>query len=570
MRKRKYNNSRLFIVFVIFISILSFYITRIIYLQAYKSQYLSKLAHKQHSVVLELKPQRGDILDRNYRKLALDHSVYSVFAVPRKISADKKDGVAQALSKVLDLDRGLILGRIEQDKAFVWIKRELDKDLSDAVEALNIDGVELLKEYKRFYPKGNLASHIIGFAGLDDTGLEGVELEYNSYLKGSPGWRWTVRDAKRRSLLSGDVKSIPPSEGLDIILTIDETIQHIAERELEKAFKKYRAKSASIIVMDPHTGEILALANRPTFDLNDFSRSTKDQMRNRGVTDLYEPGSVFKIVAASCAIENKAVELDQEFFCENGKYRVGGRILHDHEPYAMLTFREVVEKSSNIGVTKVAEMLGRDEIYRFSKLFGFGDPTGIDLPGEAVGILRPPREWSAMSISAVPIGQEVGVTSIQLVAAISAIANGGRLVRPHTVKEIRNDNGDLIKAFSPQESKRVLSRESAETIRDILKGVVENGTGRNAKADNYTMAGKTGTAQKIESGGGYSHSKFVASFLGFAPADSPKIAIIVSLDEPRPVYYGGLVSAPVFRNVAVDVLRYLNVPADKAIEEIKI
>ncbi|MEE8360366.1 MAG: penicillin-binding transpeptidase domain-containing protein [Candidatus Omnitrophota bacterium] len=519
---------------------------------------------------MELKPQRGDILDRNYRKLALDHSVYSVFAAPRKISADRKDSVAQALSKVLGLDKGLVLSRIEKDKAFVWIKRELDKDLSDAVEALNIDGVELLKEYKRFYPKGSLASHIIGFAGLDDTGLEGVELEYDSYLKGSPGWRWTVRDAKRRNIFSGDVKSIPPSEGLNVILTIDETIQHIAERELEKVFEKYRAKSASIIIMDPHTGEILALANRPTFDLNDFSRSTKDQMRNRAVTDLYEPGSVFKIVTASCAIENRAVELDQEFFCENGKYRVGGRILHDHKPYATLTFREIFEKSSNIGVTKVAEVLGRDEIYKFSRLFGFGDLTGIDLPGEAVGILRPPREWSAVSISAVPIGQEVGVTSIQLVTAVSAIANGGRLLRPHIVKEIRNANGDLIKAFSLQESKRVLSRESAKIIRDILKGVVENGTGRNAKADSYTTAGKTGTAQKIESGGGYSHSKFVASFLGFAPAESPKIAIIVSLDEPRPVYYGGLVSAPVFRNVAVDVLRYLNVPADKAKEETRI
>jgi cell division protein FtsI/penicillin-binding protein 2 len=504
------------------------------------------------------------------RKLAVDYNVYSIYAIPNKIRVSERPEIADALSGVLQVERDLILDRIENEKSFVWLKREVEKEISDAVSGLNINGIKLIKEYKRFYPKGSLASHVIGFAGLDDTGLEGVELAYDGYLKGAPGWRWTVRDAKRRDILSGDVKFIPPSEGLDVILTIDETIQHIAERELDKVFKRYKAKGASIIVMDPHNGDILALANRPSFDLNNFSSSMEDRMRNRAVTDIYEPGSVFKVVTASCAVEKRAVDLKQEFFCENGEYRIGGHVLHDHEPHGTLTFREIIEESSNIGVTKVAEIVGKDDIYSFCKLFGFGDLTGIDMPGEVRGILRHSNKWSRLSISSIPIGQEIAVTSIQLVTAISVIANGGYLVRPRVVREIRNKAQDVIKSFVPQEVRRVLSKESAETMRDILKGVVENGTGVDAGLGRYTTAGKTGTGQKVGADGRYSHKKFIASFLGFAPAVEPKIAIIVSVDEPRPVYYGGKVAAPVFRNVARDVLRYLKVQPDKREEAVNI
>lgn len=568
--RNKNHKSRLYLIFLIFIFILTFYITRIISLQLFKSPYLSKLAHYQHNILLVLEPERGDIFDRNLRPLALDLKVDSIYAVPKEMDQDHKLYAARALSPILKLDKDTILNRLNQDKSFIWIKREIDKESAEEIKRLDLNGIGLIKEYKRFYPNGPLASHLIGFAGVDDVGLEGVELAYNGYLKGSPGWRWTVRDAKRRDILSKDIKFIPPSDGFDVVLTIDEAIQHIAERELDGVYKKYNPKGASIIVMDPENGDILALANRPTFDLNTFSSSTLHEKRNRAVTDLFEPGSIFKVVTASCAIEKKLVDLEEKFFCEDGRYYVGGRILHDHTPHGTLTFREIIEKSSNIGVTKIAQILGKENIYKFIKLFGFGMPTDIDIPGEVNGIIRPPSQWSAVSISAIPIGQEVAVTSIQLVTAISAIANGGRLVRPRVVREIRDKDGNIVKSFTPLVSRRVLKEESCDIMKGILRGVVEKGTGRRASLDMYTAAGKTGTAQKLEPDGRYSHTKFIASFMGFAPADKPKVAIIVNVDEPRPVYYGGAVAAPAFRNVATDILKYLKVEPDKMKESIKL
>jgi len=554
---------RLYVIFIVFIGIFVFYVTRLTLLHVYPTTRVSTLADNQHNIILQLKPKRGDILDRNLNKLAVDYNVYSVFAVPMKIPADKKDRTARLLSKTLKIDEGLIRDRLMTDQQFAWIKREVEKSESDKVKALDLDGVELRKENKRFYPNGALASHIIGFSGLDDNGLEGIEFLCNGYLKGTPGWRWTIRDAKRRDIASGDEKIIPPADGLNVVLTIDEAIQHIAERELDKAFKKHNAKAASIIVMDPANGDILALANRPAYDLNEFSASSEDERRNRAVTDIYEPGSVFKVVTAACALEKGLVEPEQEFFCENGAYRIGGRILHDHHPYENLTFRQVIEKSSNIGVTKIAELIGKEGLYKYIKLFGFGELSEINMPGEAAGILRPPKKWSAVSISAIPIGQEVGVTTVQLASAISVIANDGYLMKPRIISRIVDKEGRIIKEFAPERVRRVLSSGTLEIMREILMGVVENGTGKRARLKRYTSAGKTGTAQKIGFDGRYSHSKFFASFMGFAPGDDPKIAIVVSVDEPTPVYYGGSVSAPVFKNVADEVLKYLKVEADK-------
>lgn len=561
MDKRAYK-SRLFIIFIFFISIFTFYATRIIFIQVFRATHLSKLAAKQHNIILELKPERGDILDRNLRKFAVDYNVFSIYAIPNAIKQEDKAGISDALCGILDVNRDVVLDRLRKDKSFVWIKREVDRETAKSVSALNISGVKMLKEYKRFYPKATLASHVVGFAGLDDFGLEGVELMYDGYLKGIPGWRWTVRDAKRRDIISGDTKLIPASEGLNVILTIDENIQHIAEREIDQVFQRYNAKGASVIVMDPHNGDILALANRPTFDLNRFSSSSDDERRNRAVTDIYEPGSVFKIITASIAIENKVADIDQKFFCENGEYKIGGRILHDHKPYGELSFSEIIEKSSNIGVTKIAELLGKDELYKFAKLFGFGERTGIDMPGEVRGILHHPDKWSSVSISSMPIGQEIAATSIQLARAVAVIANGGFLVKPRVVKEIRDTNGNIIKSFPAIEVRRVISEDTASVMRDILMGVVERGTGKKARLKRYTAAGKTGTAQKVEEGGRYSHSKFIASFLGFAPAVDPKVVILVMVDEPGPVYYGGTVAAPVFGRIAEEVLKYMKVEPD--------
>lgn len=561
MDKRVYK-SRLFIIFIFFISIFTFYATRIIFIQVFRATNLSKLAAKQHNIILELQPERGDILDRNLRKFAVDYNVFSIYAIPNAIRQADKTGISDALCGILDVNRDLVLDRLKKDKSFVWIKREVDRETAESVSALNISGVKMLKEYKRFYPKAALASHVVGFAGLDDSGLEGVELAYDGYLKGLPGWRWTVKDAKRRDIISGDTKLIPASEGLNVILTIDENIQYIAERELDQVFQRYNAKGASVIVMDPHNGDILALANRPTFDLNEFSSSSYDERRNRAVTDIYEPGSVFKIITAASAIESKVADIDQKFFCENGEYKIGGRILHDHKPYGELSFSEIIEKSSNIGVTKIAELLGKDELYKFAKLFGFGEMTGIDMPGEVRGILHHPGKWSSVSISSVPIGQEIAATSIQLARAVAVIANGGFLVKPRVVKEIRDTSGNIIKSFPAIEVRRVISEDTASVMRDILMGVIERGTGKKARLKMYTAAGKTGTAQKVEEGGRYSHSKFIASFLGFAPAVDPKVVILVMVDEPGPVYYGGTVAAPVFGRIAEEVLKYMKVEPD--------
>jgi cell division protein FtsI (penicillin-binding protein 3) len=412
-------------------------------------------------------------------------------------------------------------------------------------------------ESKRSYPNGFLASHIIGFAGLDNVGLEDTEAYYDRYMRGQAGWAVFLRDARQKRLDLWD-KMVLPKDGYNVVLTIDEVIQYIAERELDKAYEKYHARGASIIVMDPHTGAILALANRPTYDLNEHSGASGDQIRNRAICDLFEPGSVFKIVTASAALEEKKVNEEDKIFCENGEYKVANHILHDHQPHGWLTFKEVIEESSNIGTTKVAQTLGPEVIYRYARLFGFGSKLGIDLPGEISGALKEPRAWSKTSIGAVPIGQEVGVTALQLASAISVIANGGQLMKPYIVEEVRDKYGMTIKNFSPTLIRKVISLDTALRVKKILTGAVEEGTGKLAKMASFTAAGKTGTAQKLEPNGAYSHDKFVASFIGFAPAEDPQVAIVITVDEPHPYYFGGVVAAPVFKNVAEDAIKYLN------------
>jgi len=495
-------------------------------------------------------------------KLAFNLNVDSVFAVPRNINNAEKIKIANKLAPILSLDRDFLLDRLRRKKGFIWLKRKISEKESKKVKALKLKGVELIKESKRFYPNGYLASHIIGFAGLDNIGLEGVELVYDKYLKGRPGFRLTSRDAKRRHLSSKDERFLAPVNGFNLILNIDGTIQNIAEQALEDAYKRYKAKGAVIIVMEPNTGEILALANRPTHNPNFFHDFKPEVHRNRGVTDLFEPGSVFKIVTAACALEAEVVDFEDKFFCENGKYWVRGHCLHDHKPHATLTFREVIEKSSNIGTVKVAQKLNPRDLYNQIRLFGFGQTTGIDLKGEVKGVTHPPERWSKITIAALPIGHEVTVTAIQLACAISAIANGGDLVRPWVAREVRDEKGEAIVSFSPKVVKRVISKKTARKTKEILKGVVERGTGKRAKLESYTAAGKTGTAQKLEPSGSYSHSKFIGSFIGFAPVENPRIAVVVCIDEPRPVYYGGVVSAPVFKKVAENTLRYLGVESD--------
>jgi len=528
---------------------------KLVFIQVFNASYLARLAEKQHNYFIELEPRRGGIYDRKLRPLALNVAAYSLYAKPRAMTVQAKKKAIKEIDRLLDLGEDFLRKRLDKDKYFVWIVRKLTSADVETIKALKIDGLDFVKESRRYYPNQSLGAHLIGFAGMDNRGLEGLELRYDHYLKGEFGWSQIIRDARQRELLI-EKGFIPPKNGFDFILTIDETIQFIAERALEEGFRQHHAIGASLIIMDPKTGEILALANRPTYDLSRFSEGDQDSRRNRAIVDMYEPGSVFKIVTAAAALEDGKITESDKFFCENGEYKVGGHILHDHSKHGTLTFREVIEQSSNIGTTKVAQSLGPATVYKYAKLFRFGMPTGINLIGEVNGVLRHPSQWSKTSIAAIPIGHEVTVTAIQLLGAISAIANDGVYMRPFVVKYIKDQEGELIKEFKPQAIARVISSETARRLKEILTGVVENGTGKLSKIPNVRVAGKTGTAQKIL-GGQYSHNKFYASFIGFAPVEDPKIAMVVIFDEPHPSYYGGTVAAPVFRRAAEDVLKYL-------------
>ena len=518
---------------------------------------LSKLALDQYKTFIRLLPRRGVIYDRNLRELAVSINLNSIFADPQEI--EDKEATAKKLSKVLGIGADKILQKLNEKSRFAWIARKVQPDIERDARRLKIKGIGFIKEPHRVYPNGTLASHIIGFSGMDNEGLEGVELLYDKFLKGAVGWRYTIRDAKKREVLGYEFKEIPPADGNEVILTIDSVVQAVAEKELEKAFKKYNAKGASIVVMDPHTGDILALANRPTYDPNNLEEYPIEARRNRAICDFFEPGSSFKIVTASAVLEEGLVKRDDEFFCENGKFKRERHIYHDHKPHGWLTFNDVIKYSSNIGTMKLALKLGERRLYRYIKRFGFGKKTGIGLPGEVDGIIRHPDKWSKLSICSISMGQEVTATALQLACAISSIANGGYFIKPRIVMKIQDKTGYAIERFKPKRLHRVISEETADEVKEILRTVIEGGTGRFAEIKDYPPAGKTGTAQKVDPDGTYSHRNFMASFIGFLPYDKPRFVVVVIMDEPRPYYYGGTVCAPVFKKVAEQVMRYYKI-----------
>ncbi len=524
-------------------------------IQVFRFDYLAAKADKQHNHIVELQPLRGAIYDRNMHALALNVPAYSLFVNPRGMSAEQKAAAARAIAKIIGGSTEDLLQRMSKPKYFVWVARRLGLEQYEALKAQKIPGAGFIKESRRFYPNGDLAAHLIGFSNIDNQGLQGVELEYDAHLRGTKGMAQFLRDARMRDLLI-EKDFVASRNGDSVVLTIDETIQFIAEQALEKAFTRYHAISASIIVLDPATGEVLAFANRPTFHPEKPDASPMEHRTNRAAVFVYEPGSVFKIVTAAAGLETRAFKEDDIIFCENGEYRVANNILHDVHPYGALTYRQVVENSSNIGFTKIAQKIGPDKVYEYARKFHFGMRTGIGMAGEVSGWLKHPSQWSKTSIGAIPIGHEVTVTSIQLVSAIAAIANDGRYMKPYYVKAITDPGGRVLREFHPQPLDQVIHADIARRLKSILQGVVDTGTAKPAKMKDITAAGKTGTAQKIE-GRTYSHSKFVASFIGFAPVEDPKFAIVVTVDSPRPVYYGGVVAAPVFKEVVENSLRYL-------------
>lgn len=547
---------RFSLVFLILIACLAVFVVKLVLIQTFRSDYLTNLAAKQHRHLIELEPVRGTIYDRKMRPIAFNVSVYSLFASPRMMSEADKETALEHLSGILGASRESISSDLDKDKYFVWIKRKLPEETAEKIQKLKLKGLGFRKESKRFYPGATLAAHVLGFADVDNNGLEGLELYYNKELKGKPGWMRVMRDARQTELLL-DNNFVPAHDGLNLVLTIDETIQYIAERALAQAREKYNAKAAMIIVMDTRTGAILALANQPTYDLEHYADTGAENRTNRAVTYVYEPGSVFKVVTAAAALQEKKFTESDRIFCENGKYKIATNILTDHHPHGTISFTEVFSVSSNIGVAKIAQKIGGAAVYQYAKKFRFGMPTGIDLKGEAGGWLKDPSRWSRTSIGAVPIGYEVTVTPLQLLSMMAAVANNGTYLQPFVVRYIQDKQGRVVRSFGGKVlAERVIEKETARRVKEILVDVVEHGTAQKAKIEGMRVAGKTGTARKVI-GGAYSEGKYYATFAGFAPADDPRLAAIVIMDEPHPSYFGGTVCAPVFKEVIENALKYL-------------
>ncbi len=533
-------------------------VLRLVDIMLVNHQWFLAKARAQQIKKEDVPVKRGLILDRRGRELAINLETESVFCDPSEVTSPET--AAQTLSDATHERFDTILTKLSAGGRFMWVERKVDLRDTQRIRDLRIEGIGFIRESKRFYPKDSLAAHIIGFVNIDNSGLEGVEQKFNRYLTTRSESTYLFRDARGNVLSAGESKEI---KGNNVVLTIDEGLQYIVEKHLDEALAQWRAPSGTAIMMDPRTGEVLAMTNRPTFNPNTPSEVKAEQRRNRAITDCYEPGSTFKIIAGTAALEEGTVNPDTKFDCSAGTVEVGGRRIKDVHRNGVLTFKEVIQKSSNVGTIKVGLGVGKAKIYEYIKRFGFGDKTGIDLAGEVSGSVHALERWSGMSIGAVCIGQEVAVTPMQLVRAYSVIANGGFLVTPHVVSEVRSPEGEVIYKATT-ESKRILSEKTISTFRDILKTVTEEGgTAREAAVDGNRVAGKTGTAQKVDPRTKkYSKEKFVSSFVGFVPADEPKIAMVVVIHEPKGQIYGGVVAAPVFKKIANDALSYLRVPRD--------
>jgi cell division protein FtsI (penicillin-binding protein 3) len=552
--------NRLLIVSCLTLLFMSAVFGRLGYLQLFRhSEYLAK-AQRQQQHVIEITPKRGAIYDRNMHPLAMSIPVDSAFAVPSELGDQQL--AARLLSGVLGMPREMLAARLESSRSFVWIARKLPPDKKEAVEALNLKGVYFQKENQRIYPKRDLASHVLGFVDLDEKGLGGIEYELDGQIRGKSEKIIVMADARQRWFDGGEAQR---ERGANVVLTLDEKIQYIAERELATAIAKTHAMAGTVLVMNPNTGEILALANWPKFNPNAANESTPEARMNRAVTALYEPGSTFKLITLAAAFDQGITRPEEVFDCENGSVFVAGHRIRDHKPFGMLNVADILSQSSDVGAIKIALRLGAPKFYDYIRAFGFGQPTGVDLPGESKGLLRRLENWSAISIGSISMGQEVGVTPIQLISAVSAIANGGMLYKPHVIAELRRGE-QLLPAeglLAPAEPRRVIRPETAATLRRLMEGVILNGTGPLARLDGWKAAGKTGSAQKIDPATGrYSRTQLIASFTGFAPISNPAVTILVSLDSPVGQHEGGQVAAPVFKRIAEQVLPYLDVPRD--------
>ena len=538
-------------------------IGRLSYLHCINRDFLLSQAQKQRSIVVPIPSRRGDILDRHHRKLASTVDAKSLHAFPERVRDPHV--VAKTLAPLLGSSSKDLFKRLTSGSGFVWLQRKVPPKVVEKIELLGLEGLGFSPETKRSYPKRSLACHTLGFVGVDGQGLEGIELKFDAVLRGVDGWRRLERDAHQRALLPLTRKVQEPSGGKTVVLTIDEVLQHIVEQALDTVYKTTEAQSAVCIVQDPSTGEILAMACRPDFDLNNYRAYPVANRRNRAITDAFEPGSCLKVVPTTALLQERLVDPSEVIYCENGAMRLHGHTIHDFRPHGNLTFEEVISESSNIGTIKAASRLSNQQLYECYKLFGFGQRTGLGFPGEARGLLRHPARWSGLSLASISIGQEVSVTPIQLVRAFSAIANDGIMMKPLLVRQTEEyAGGPLIERFSPRQQGRVMSRATARQVKELLHKVVRDGSGGRAAVDGYGAAGKTGTAQKIDPKTGlYQKNLHVAIFCGFVPVDKPRLTIMVLVDSPRvKMDTGGAVAAPVFSEIAEAGLNYLRVPPD--------
>jgi stage V sporulation protein D (sporulation-specific penicillin-binding protein) len=536
---------------------------RVFWVQFVRGNELSEKAMQNRMRDVPVESKRGIIYDRNGKELAISISADSIYAIPAEVLASGEEKtIAKKLAQVLDMDEEALLERITKASSFEWIKRQVDPEKSAAIRDMDLPGIDMTEESRRYYPKGTLASHVLGIAGLDNTGLEGIDYYYNELVGGTPGRIVIEHDAANRPIPEATHKYIAPVDGANLILTIDETIQYITERELDKVFKERQAKAAAAIVMDPSTGEILALANRPTFDPNHYGDYPDANRRNWCINDAYEPGSTMKITTAAMALEEKIVHENTKFYCP-GYIKVGKETIGcpNRRAHGDQTFAQIVENSCNVGFVEVGMELGLARYFEYVEKFGFGKKTGVDLPGEATGILVNKKNAKQIDLGTMAMGQANAVTPIQLITAVAAVANNGQKMQPHLVKQVINREGEIIHENKPKVVEQVISEESAHRLCIILEGEVINGTGRNAYLEGYRCAGKTGTAQKIAPTGGYLANEYVASFVGFAPAHKPRLVCMVVVDAPQGYpYYGGWVAAPAFREIMKDSLRYLEEP----------
>jgi len=559
--------TRCALVCVGFVALFSAFSFRLVYLQLIKHDEYAGLAAEKHVYKQPIYAERGLITDATGEVLAHNVPVETVVADTSHLNKEKVAEAVALLSRQLNLEADELAEKLGSDRHYVVLKRQVPQSAADALRAKlrlqNLRGIYFEHDSTRIYPNGSMLCHVIGFTDFDHKGIQGVEASMDDYLRGQDGYRYIEHNRAGQEIVLYRGQERAPRDGYQVRLTVDLNLQNIVENEIDAAVREFNPQKATIILMRPQTGEILAMANRPDFDLNQRNTARPEQMKNRAIIDMMEPGSTFKIVTAAAALNEKKVRPDTTIFCENGRWNFGGRPLHDHKAYGELSVRDILVKSSNIGAAKLALSVGDQKFYEYIRRFGFGERTGVELPGEISGIIRPPQSWSKISITRIPMGHEVGVTPLQMTVAMATIANGGKLITPRIVKSVTAADGKTITEFTPQQVRQVISPQTAQQLSNALRGVVsDRGTAAAAAVAGFTIAGKTGTAQKVDPHGGYEHGKYVVSFTGFLPADHPEFVGLVVLDDAKTSKpeqnYGGLIAGPIFARIAEKAARYLD------------